>query len=124
MNDSLRSPLCVRFNAEVVACGVIFYAARRMRVALPVAPPWWTLFNVELKDIEEVARMLEALYTVRDRNRLWFHRFSPTTSPNLASNRPTPREDGGRIVERVRKLTRGECGERNGSFRARSTCTC
>jgi hypothetical protein len=61
VNDSLRSPLCVRFNAEVVACGVIFYAARRLAVRLPEAPPWWDMFNVQLADIHEVARMLAAL---------------------------------------------------------------
>lgn len=31
-NDSLRTTLCVRLGAEAVACGVIFFAARRSKV--------------------------------------------------------------------------------------------
>lgn len=31
-NDSLRTTLCVRLRAEAVACGVIFFAARRSKV--------------------------------------------------------------------------------------------
>ena len=31
-NDSLRTTLCVRFRAEVVACGIVFTAARRLKV--------------------------------------------------------------------------------------------
>ena len=31
-NDSLRTTLCVRFKAQVVACGILFLAARRLKV--------------------------------------------------------------------------------------------
>lgn len=31
-NDSLRTPLCVTHKAEVVACGIIFTAARKLKV--------------------------------------------------------------------------------------------
>ena len=34
-NDSLRTPLCVRFGPEVVAAGCLFLASRRLGVALP-----------------------------------------------------------------------------------------
>ena len=34
-NDSLRTPLCVRFGPEVLAAGCLFLASRRLRVALP-----------------------------------------------------------------------------------------
>mmetsp|Transcript_325 Transcript_325/g.681 ORF Transcript_325/g.681 Transcript_325/m.681 type:complete len:467 (+) Transcript_325:104-1504(+) len=64
VNDSLRSPLCVRFNAEVVACGVIYLAARRKEVSLPEEPPWWTLFGVNKNDMDEVCRMICGLYTM------------------------------------------------------------
>jgi hypothetical protein len=33
IDRSLRAPLCVRYNAEVVACGVIHLAARRLGVS-------------------------------------------------------------------------------------------
>ena len=31
-NDSLRTPLCVRYKAQVVACGILFTAARKLKV--------------------------------------------------------------------------------------------
>jgi hypothetical protein len=31
-NDSLRSTLCVRYRSEVVACGILFTAARMLKV--------------------------------------------------------------------------------------------
>ena len=34
-NDSLRTPLCMRFGPEVVAAGCLFLASRRLGVALP-----------------------------------------------------------------------------------------
>lgn len=32
-NDSLRTPLCVTYRAEAVACGIIFTAARKLKVS-------------------------------------------------------------------------------------------
>lgn len=32
-NDSLRTTLCVRYKAEVQACGIVFLAARRLKVS-------------------------------------------------------------------------------------------
>ena len=43
-NDSLRTPCCVRYPANVVACGCIAFAARHAAVSLPDDPPWWHLF--------------------------------------------------------------------------------
>jgi hypothetical protein len=48
---SLRTSLCVRFKGEVVACGVIFVAARKLGVPLPEDPPWWLLFNTDITQI-------------------------------------------------------------------------
>eukprot|EP00245_Coleochaete_scutata_P004561 TRINITY_DN17279_c0_g2_i1.p1 TRINITY_DN17279_c0_g2~~TRINITY_DN17279_c0_g2_i1.p1 ORF type:complete len:464 (+),score=119.44 TRINITY_DN17279_c0_g2_i1:181-1572(+) len=61
-NDSLRTTLCVRFKGEVVACGVIYAAARRCQVPLPENPPWWLVFNAKKEDIDEVCRVLAKLY--------------------------------------------------------------
>jgi hypothetical protein len=36
-NDSLRTTLCVRYRAEVVACGILFTAARKLKVGPPAA---------------------------------------------------------------------------------------
>ncbi|KAI5060608.1 hypothetical protein GOP47_0025028 [Adiantum capillus-veneris] len=61
-NDSLRTTLSVRFKSEVVACGVVYAAARRFSVSLPENPPWWKVFDAEKDDIEEVCRVLANLY--------------------------------------------------------------
>lgn len=86
-NDSLRTPLCVRFGPEAVAAGCLFLASRRLGVALPEGDddgkggdggggngdgddggerknssgPWWALLGVSTADVLEVARVVAAL---------------------------------------------------------------
>lgn len=61
---SLRTTLCVRFKSEVVACGVVYAAARRFQVPLPENPPWWKAFDAEKSGIDEVCRVLAHLYSL------------------------------------------------------------
>lgn len=61
-NDSLRTTLCVRFKSEVVACGVVYAAARRFGMPLPESPPWWKVFDADKPGIDEVCRVLAHLY--------------------------------------------------------------
>lgn len=63
-NDSLRTRLCVRFKSEVIACGVIYAAARRSQIPLPENPPWWLVFDADQNGIDEVCRVLAHLYTL------------------------------------------------------------
>lgn len=63
-NDSLRTTLCVRFKSAVVACGVVYAAARRFHVPLPENPPWWKAFDADKTGIDEVCRVLAHLYTL------------------------------------------------------------
>ncbi|XP_062084623.1 cyclin-L1-1 [Humulus lupulus] len=63
-NDSLRTTLCVRFKSEVVACGVVYAAARRFQVPLPENPPWWRAFDAEKSGIDEVCKVLAHLYSL------------------------------------------------------------
>ncbi|XP_024385274.1 cyclin-L1-1 isoform X3 [Physcomitrium patens] len=59
-NDSLRSTLCVRFKSEVVACGVVYAAARKFKVPLP--DRWWEVFDAEWSDVQVVCKVLAELY--------------------------------------------------------------
>ncbi|KAI3818050.1 hypothetical protein L1987_11852 [Smallanthus sonchifolius] len=52
-NDSLRTTLCVRFKSAVVACGVVYAAARRFHVPLPENPPWWKALDADKTGIDE-----------------------------------------------------------------------
>ncbi|CAM8953226.1 unnamed protein product [Rhodiola kirilowii] len=61
-NDSLRTTLCVRFKSQVIACGVVYAAARRFQVPLPENTPWWKAFDAEKHQIDEVCRVLAHLY--------------------------------------------------------------
>lgn len=61
---SLRTTLCVRFKSEVVACGVVYAAARRFQVPLPENPPWWLVFDADLSGMQEVCRVLAHLYSL------------------------------------------------------------
>ncbi|XP_021894575.1 cyclin-L1-1, partial [Carica papaya] len=63
-NDSLRTTLCVRFKSEVVACGVVYAAARRFQVPLPESPPWWKAFDADKSGIDEVCTVLAHLYSL------------------------------------------------------------
>ncbi|CAI9114078.1 OLC1v1014706C3 [Oldenlandia corymbosa var. corymbosa] len=63
-NDSLRTTLCVRFKSEVVACGVVYAAARRFQVPFPENPPWWKVFDADKSGIDEVCRVLAQLYSL------------------------------------------------------------
>ncbi|XP_042945285.1 cyclin-L1-1-like isoform X2 [Carya illinoinensis] len=63
-NDSLRTTLCVRFKSEVVACGVVYVAARRFQVPLPENPPWWKAFDADKSGIDEVCSVLAHLYSL------------------------------------------------------------
>ncbi|RWW21418.1 hypothetical protein GW17_00014428 [Ensete ventricosum] len=47
---------------EVVACGVVYAAARRFQVPLPENPPWWLVFDADKAGIDEVCRVLAHLY--------------------------------------------------------------
>lgn len=62
--SSLRTTLCVRFKSEVVACGVVYAAARRFQVPLPENPPWWKAFDADKSGIDEVCRVLAHLYSL------------------------------------------------------------
>lgn len=59
-NDSLRSTLCVRFRSEVVACGVVYAAARKFKVPLP--DRWWEVFDARWSEVEVVCKVLAELY--------------------------------------------------------------
>ncbi|RVX11575.1 Cyclin-L1-1 [Vitis vinifera] len=62
--NSLRTTLCVQFKSEVVACGVVYAAARRFQVPLPENEPWWEVFDAEKSAIDEVCRVLAHLYSL------------------------------------------------------------
>ncbi|RLN38044.1 hypothetical protein BBJ28_00001082 [Nothophytophthora sp. Chile5] len=62
INDSLRSDLCVRYRAEVIACAAIFLASRFQGVSLPESPPWYTLFDVEKSQLYAVSVIIMELY--------------------------------------------------------------
>jgi hypothetical protein len=62
INDSLRTDLCVRYKAQVIACAAIFLASRFQGVALPEHPPWYALFDVEKKQLYAASVAIMELY--------------------------------------------------------------
>uniref|UniRef100_K3WRL9 Cyclin-like domain-containing protein n=1 Tax=Globisporangium ultimum (strain ATCC 200006 / CBS 805.95 / DAOM BR144) TaxID=431595 RepID=K3WRL9_GLOUD len=63
INDSLRIDLCVRYEAEVIACAAIFLASRFLQVHLPENPPWYSLFDVEKQALYDVSIEIMGLYS-------------------------------------------------------------
>lgn len=95
-NDSLRTSLCVRFRSEVIACGVVYAAARRFQVPLPENPPWWEAFDADTFEINEVCRVLAHLYSLPKAQYIPVCREGePFTSSNrnrLSPAQPGPKE--------------------------------
>uniref|UniRef100_A0A0D9Y8V7 Cyclin-L1-1 n=2 Tax=Oryza glumipatula TaxID=40148 RepID=A0A0D9Y8V7_9ORYZ len=105
-NDSLRTTLCVRFKSEVVACGVVYAAARRHGVPLPEDPPWWNVFDADEAGIQEVCRVLAHLYSlpksqyiqVYKDNDSFTHRRTSDTNASKESPATTVASDKGNPV--------------------------
>lgn len=62
VNDSLRTPMCVRYKPEVIASAAIYLAGRQHNIPLPENPPWWELFNTEKDDILRIVHTIRELY--------------------------------------------------------------
>ena len=58
-NDSLRTTLCVRYKAEVVACGILFLATRRLGVPMPEVRGG----TPDAKVVESALTLYTSLYT-------------------------------------------------------------
>ncbi len=62
LNDSLRTDLSLRFRSEVIACAAIYMASRSLGIKLPDNPPWWVLFNADMREMGEICNTILALY--------------------------------------------------------------
>uniref|UniRef100_A0A674BT94 Cyclin L1a n=1 Tax=Salmo trutta TaxID=8032 RepID=A0A674BT94_SALTR len=63
MNDSLRTNVFVRFQAETIACACIYLAARALQMPLPSRPHWYLLFGATEEEIKDVCITTLKLYT-------------------------------------------------------------
>merc|ERR1711935_1007586 len=61
-NDSFRSTLVCRYNAEVIASAALLLACRSKGIKLPSSPCIWTFFGTTKEDVENVANQITALY--------------------------------------------------------------
>uniref|UniRef100_A0A3B4AS77 Uncharacterized protein n=1 Tax=Periophthalmus magnuspinnatus TaxID=409849 RepID=A0A3B4AS77_9GOBI len=68
MNDSLRTNVFVRFQAETIACACIFLAARALQIPLPSRPHWYLLFGATEEEIKEICITTLKLYTRKKPN--------------------------------------------------------
>ncbi|XP_056622531.1 cyclin-L1a [Triplophysa dalaica] len=68
MNDSLRTNVFVRFQAETIACACIFLAARVLQIPLPTRPHWYLLFGATEEEIKDICTTTLKLYTRKKPN--------------------------------------------------------
>lgn len=61
-NDSLRTPLCLKFPPEAIATGCVALTARKVGLALPDELRWWELFDTKESQVDEVAWTILQLY--------------------------------------------------------------
>jgi hypothetical protein len=92
---SLRTTLCLRFKPHIIACGAIFYAARRLGVALPEEPPWWGVFGVEEAGMYEVVRVMHDLYQRPRAEHIPVFRHIVPSKPPTPVLSPAPGAAGG-----------------------------
>lgn len=63
LNDSFRTNLCLRFRPEVLATAAIYLSLRILQVPIPDDPPWYSVFDCALVDLQEAASVMADLYT-------------------------------------------------------------
>ncbi|XP_028274664.1 cyclin-L1a isoform X2 [Parambassis ranga] len=68
MNDSLRTNVFVRFQAETIACACIYLAARALQIPLPSRPHWFLLFGASEDEIKDICLTTLKLYTRKKPN--------------------------------------------------------
>ncbi|KAM4627785.1 cyclin-L1a isoform 1-T1 [Polymixia lowei] len=68
MNDSLRTNVFVRFQAETIACACIYLAARALQMPLPSRPHWYLLFGASEEEIRDICITTLRLYTRKKPN--------------------------------------------------------
>uniref|UniRef100_A0A672GUW9 Uncharacterized protein n=1 Tax=Salarias fasciatus TaxID=181472 RepID=A0A672GUW9_SALFA len=68
MNDTLRTNVFVRFQAETIACACIYLAARALQIPLPSRPHWYLLFGATEEEIKEICITTLKLYTRKKPN--------------------------------------------------------
>ncbi|XP_017321225.1 cyclin-L1a isoform X2 [Ictalurus punctatus] len=68
MNDSLRTNVFVRFQAETIACACIYLAARALQIPLPTRPHWYLLFGATEEEIKDICITTLKLYTRKKPN--------------------------------------------------------
>lgn len=62
MNDSLQTDVFVQYDPETIACACIYLSARKLQIPLPKCPAWYSLFNANEMDIQDICRKILKLY--------------------------------------------------------------
>ncbi|CAI5732185.1 unnamed protein product [Peronospora farinosa] len=107
INDSLRTDLCVRFKAQVIACAAIFLASRFQEVALPEDPPWYALFDVEKTQLYAVSMVIMELY--KQEKLEWLEPLTEA-NPFAVDDCPVEKEVSGQEEESVAVDNKAETG--------------
>ncbi|KAL1501275.1 hypothetical protein ABEB36_006626 [Hypothenemus hampei] len=62
MNDSLRTDVFMRYQPETVACACIYLTSRKLNIALPKNPHWFTIFGATEVEIRDISIKILKLY--------------------------------------------------------------
>jgi hypothetical protein len=65
--DRLQTHVYVCYQPFVIACGSLFLACRLLQIALPTHPPWYSVFDCSLEDLENISGQVMNLYKLRVR---------------------------------------------------------
>lgn len=66
-NASHRTIVSVLYQPSTIACGIIYLAARQSGIGLPLSPPWYTVFDAELEDLELIGELIMEIYKVKQK---------------------------------------------------------
>jgi hypothetical protein len=112
-NDSLRVPICVRFQTLTIACACIFLAARRVGFSMPEDPPWWDVLGIPLSDMETIALEIQSLYILPKPEYISINKGETAASLDMRRAEQCSSRGGERARDVCMHSERGEGGERS-----------
>jgi hypothetical protein len=53
------------YQPHIIACSVIFLTARMMSIRMPTEPPWFEIFDAELRDLLLISELIMDIYGLK-----------------------------------------------------------
>lgn len=99
INDSLRTDIFVRYQPETIATACIYLSARKLNIALPKKPSWYSILNVEEDDIRDCCYRIICLYQRTKPNQEELEKICDNLKAAIDKKKKQAREAADRLLE-------------------------